>query len=74
MQMTLFNRPTFWPKAPMHVLVKEIYDMVPLAESEDVDLDESGEEGVAAVRNNGRIANSSKNRKRNRVDHAADSS
>ena len=52
----------------MHVLVKEIYDMVPLAESEDVDDDESGGEGGVDVRNNGRIANNK--RKSNKVDHA----
>ena len=69
----------------MHVLVKEIYDMVPL-ESGEEDIESDGSD---IVRNNGKVVNATslpstnkeeeeptqggKSRKNNKVDHADDS-
>ena len=66
------------PKAPMHVLVKEIYDMVPLESGEeDIEDDDDDDDDDEQQRHNGKIANKEESRggrKSNNVDHADDDS
>ena len=65
------------PKAPMHVLVKEIYDMVPLESGEEDIEDGDDDDDDEQQRHNGKIANKEESRggrKSNNVDHADDDS